>query len=423
MFVNKNSKLRRITDHKAFWVAMSILFSFVLWMYVTSTEEVESEKTIRGVKVVFVGEETLRDSSGLIVTEQDSATVDVTLSGTRRVLSKLNSGNITAMVDLSNVYTDARYSVVYDLSYPNGIRNADVKLMRSSVDVINFTVDRLASKTIEVKGVFSGTTAEGYIASKTLQFDPLTVKISGAKAAIAEVYDAFVTITREEVDKTLSYNTTYDLRDVDGNIIDDDRILREIEEVNVTLSVLSTKQVPLDVTIINGGGATREQNVDIDIEPDTVMIAGDAETMDTVTKIILGTIDLSDFAENYEMTYTIVLPNDAINMTGAKEATVRVSVKGLDTKVFTIPQDNISCINIPEGYTANVITESLAITVRGPEEILEQIQVNNLWAVADLSTLGTASGVVNPEVKIRIDGYPDAGAIGEYAIHVTVSKK
>lgn len=422
MVLNKKADNRRITDRKSFWVVMSILISFFLWMYVTSTEGIESEKTIRGVKVVFAGEETLRESSGLVVTEQDSTSVDVTLSGTRRVLSKLTNSNLTAVVDLSNVYTDARYSVVYSLSFPAGVSESEVTLLRSSVDVINFTVDRLTSKTVEVKGVFSGTTADGYIAEKTLQFDPLTVKISGPKSAINEVYDAFVVITREDVDKTLSYSTTYDLRDAEGNILDNDSILREVEEVNVTLPVLSSREIPLDVTIINGGGATRENNVEIKIEPDSVMLAGDAETMDSITKIILGTIDLSDFAKEFEMDYTIVLPNDTVNMTGASEAVVRVSVKGLETKSFTIPKDNLSCINAAEGYKADVITESLTITVRAPEDILDKIQANNLWAVADLSEIGANPGVFNPSVKIRIDGFPEAGVIGDYAIHVTMNK-
>jgi len=111
-----------------------------------------------------------------------------------------------------------------------------------------------------------------------------------------------------------------------------------------------------------------------------------------------------------------------VNMTGASEAVVRVSVKGLETKSFTIPKDNLSCINAAEGYKADVITESLTITVRAPEDILDKIQANNLWAVADLSEIGANPGVFNPSVKIRIDGFPEAGVIGEYAIHVTMSK-
>lgn len=421
--MSKKGDIRRITERKSFWIIVSILLSFVLWMYVTSTEGVESEKTIRGVKVVFDGADTLREASGLVITEQDSATVDVTLSGTRRVLSKLTNDNVLATVDLSNVYTDARYSVTYNLRYPNDIREGDVTLVRSSADVINFTVDRLLTKTVEVKGEFSGTTADGYIAAKTLQFDPLTVKISGPKNVINDVYEAYVTITRENVDKTLSYSTTYELRNAEGKVIDDQSIICEIPEVNVTLPVLCSKNVPLDVTIINGGGATREENTDIIIEPSSIMLAGDAETMDGVTKIILATIDLSDFAKDYEDNYTIVLPNDVINMTGVTDATVRVSVKGLETKTYTIPEDNISCINPPDGYDADVITESLIITVRAPEEILGMIQPNNLWAVADLAEIGANTGVFNPNVKIRIDGFPEAGAIGDYAIHVNISKR
>ena len=69
-----------------------------------------------------------------------------------------------------------------------------------------------------------------------------------------QVDHAFVAITREDVDRTLSYSTTYSLVDSDDNPIEDSSIQRETEEVTVTLNVLSTKEVPLDVTIIDGGG-------------------------------------------------------------------------------------------------------------------------------------------------------------------------
>lgn len=416
------SRLRAVTQSRAFWMGISLLAAVLLWLYVTSTEGVEIETTLYNVPIEFVGADTLRESSNLVVTEQDRTSVNLTLSGTRRVLSKLDSGNVTATINLSRMNTDGRYSVSYDLSFPSGINPNDVTLVRSSADIVNFYLDFITPKTIEVKGVFTGSTAEGYLAEDNLIFDPLVVRISGPKAAISQVDHAYVSISRTGVDKTLQYSTTYELVDENNDPVDDSAITRETEEVTVTLNVLSTRSVPLDVNIIDGGGAVREANTQIDIEPASVVLAGDAAVIDSTSKLVLGTIDLAAFATDYTATYTIVPPNDTENLTGVTEATVTVSIIGLNTRTFSIGQDNISCNNVPEGYTAEIITQSLNnVTVRAPEEILGQIEAQNLRAVADLSELNSdAPGVYNPTVRIYINGFPEAGVVGEYKIYVTL---
>lgn len=419
----KKPDFKRITDSRIFWMILSLVAASLLWLYVTTTEGVEIEKTLTGVKIEFLGADAMRTSSDLIVTEQDRTNVNLTLSGTRRVLSKLNSANVTATVNLANVTTDGRYSVSYDISYPSGINSNDITIVRSSSEVVNFYVDKLARKTVEVKGAFTGNTADGYIADDSMVFDPMVVTISGPKTVISQVDHAFVSITREDVDRTLNYSTTYSLVDAERNAVEDSSIQRETEEVTVTLNVLSTKEVPLDVTIIDGGGATRDANTHIEITPSSIMLAGDAAAIDSTTKLILGTINLSSFATDFSATYTIIPPNGTENMTGVTEATVTVSITGVSAKSFSVNPDNIVCINIPDGYTAENITQALNVTVRAPQDVLERISEVNLRAVADLSNQVTnASGVLNPTVEIKIDGFPEAGCVGEYKIYITLRR-
>ena len=420
----KTLNLKRLTDSRVFWMILSLFAASLLWMYVTTTEGVEVQKTLTGVKIEFLGADAMRASSDLIVTEQDRTSVNLTLSGTRRVLSKLTKSNVTATVNLNNVTADGRYSVSYDIAFPAGVNANEVTVVHTSSDVVNFYVDKLARKTVEVKGAFTGNTAEGYLADESMVFDPLVVAISGPKTVISKVDHAFVAITREEVDRTLSYSTTYSLVDANNNPVEDSSIQRETEEVTVTLNVLSTKEVPLDVTIIDGGGATRDANTRIEITPSSIMLAGDAAAIDSTTKLILGTINLSTFATDFSATYTIIPPNGTENMTGVTEATVTVSITGVATKSFSVNPDNIICINVPDGYDAENITQALNVTVRAPQEVLDRISEVNLRAVADLSNLGTnASGVFTPTVEIKIDGFPEAGCVGEYKIYITLKEK
>ncbi len=416
-------RLQHILDSRLFWMVISFLAAALLWLYVTTTEGVVIPKDLTNVPVVFLGTDTIRESSNLVVTEQDISSVNLTLSGTRRVLSKVNNGNVTAAIDLSRMTSDGRYTVAYEIRYPSGVNPDDISVTRSSADFVTFYLDNPLRKTVEVKGVFSGNTAEGYM-EDSLVFDPLVVPISGPKAAISQVDHAFVAITREGVDKTLSYSTTYELRDKDNNVVDDARIVREVAEVNVTLNVLSTRSVPLDVTILNGGGAVRGENTNIEIVPSAIVLAGDAEVIDSTSKLILGTIDLASFSTDYSATFTIIPPNDTENLTGINEATVTISIVGLESRPMPVSLDNITINNIPENFEAEIVTQSLNVTVRAPREILEQIESRNIRAVADLSDISNPSpGVYNPTVRIRIDGFPEAGIVGEYSIYITLSAK
>ena len=415
--------LRKITQSRAFWMIVSLFAATLLWIYVTTTEGVEAQKTLTNVPVEFIGADSLRESSGLVVTEQDRTTVNLVLSATRRVLNKLNNGNVTATINLSRMNSDGRYSVSYDLTYPSGVNPNDITVVRSNADIVTFYLDKISRKTIEVEGTFTGNTAEGYMADESLIFDPMVVTISGPKTDISKVDHAYVSIGRENVDKTIQYSTTYELVDENGEPVDDASITRETEEISVTLNVLSTRSVPLDVTIIDGGGATREGNTIIDIKPSSIVLAGDAATIDSTSRLVIGTIDLSTFATDYTATYTIVPPSNTENLTGVNEATVTVSISGLNTKGFSIGQDNISCNNVPEGYTAEIITQSLNnVIIRAPENVLQELDSRNLRAVADLSDLAiTSTGVYNPSVRIFIDGFPEAGYVGEYKIYVTLN--
>ena len=415
----KKTAINKITSSKLFWIIISVLASLFLWMYVTTTEGTEREKQFSGIQVEFIGEDVMRDSRGLIITNVENNSVSVTLSGNRRTLSNLDATSITATIDLSSINRSGLMQRAFTLSYPDDVDSGSITVVREVPSVISFTVDELSTKPVELKGTFNGTVAEGYTV-KPMEFEPVTVNISGSEDVISQVAYAMVVIEREELDKTITIDTNYALMDADGNEIDSEGIELETEVVTVTLPVIATKEIPLSVNIIDGGGATSE-NCKINISPETITIAGDAEILDGINKIDLGSIDLSDVETSIKETFQIIIPNDTENLDGITEATVTLEIEGLATQKMTIT--NFSCINVADGYTAEVITQSLEVTVRASEEVLEEIADNNLRAVADLTEYGNTTGIINPPVKIYPDGYSTAGIVGDYTIYVSIEEE
>lgn len=416
-----NERYKAITDSKIFWFVVSLFASLILWLYVTNTEGIPTEKTFQDVKVQFLGEEELHESSGLIVTEMGEKTVDVTLSGLRRDIGKINSSNLSVTVDLSSVRSEGHYTLLYKLDLPDVVNEDDISLVDMSRRAAAITVDRYISRKVEVKGSFSGSAAEGYRAEETPTFDPLVVKVSGPQSLVESVDCAWVSITRENLDETISYDSTYTLLDAEGNPVDVSQLILETEEVNVTLTVLMTKTVTLTAALLPGGGAT-EANCAVKVEPASIILAGTAEELESINQIVVDTVSLSNVHSLYEVADLVIpIPNNTVNLSGVSTAGVRVEIQNLATSNLTVAKEDIACTNVAAGYTAEVITESLPVLVRAAEADIGSISAKNIRVVADLAEVDGSAGILNVPVKISIDGYPEAGAVGEYKIYVRLS--
>ncbi len=410
--------MKKIYNSKAFWMIVSLLASLAIWVYVTSVETDESKTTFRGVKVELVGEDILRDSKNLVVTDMDTSTVTVEVVGPRRIIGSLSSDQLVAQVDVSKLSRAAYTSQQYTIVYPDGTDTSKLSENRRTPETINFMVSAQTSKSIQVRGSFDGSLAEGYTAEMPV-FEPSTITITGSEAYLKDVEYAWVTFGKENVDSTYSVETGFTLMDANNEPCSTTGISFSTDVVTATLPLLTLKEVNLDVNIIEGAGATKA-NTKITIDPVSVTLAGDSSLLAGMNKIILATIDLTDFSSTFTETYTIPIDNELKNTTGITKATVTVEIVGLETKTFRVT--NFSCINATEGYEADIITESKEITLRGTPEALAQIKAENIRAVADLTDYKESTGTYMPQVRVYVDGFTDVGAIGENTISIEIRK-
>ena len=416
--MSTRSRMKKIYNSKAFWMIVSLLASLAIWVYVTSVETDESKTTSRGVKVELVGEDILRDSKNLVVTDMDTSTVTVEVVGPRRIIGSLSSDQLVAQVDVSKLSRAAYTSQQYTIVYPDGTDTSKLSENRRTPETINFMVSAQTSKSIQVRGSFDGSLAEGYTAEMPV-FEPSTITITGSEAYLKDVEYAWVTFSKENVDSTYSVETGFTLMDANNEPCSTTGISFSTDVVTATLPLLTLKEVNLDVNIIEGAGATKA-NTKITIDPVSVTLAGDSSLLAGMNKIILATIDLTDFSSTFTETYTIPIDNELKNTTGVTKATVTVEIVGLETKTFRVT--NFSCINATEGYEADIITESKEITLRGTPEALAQIKDENIRAVADLTDYKESTGTYMPQVRVYVDGFTDVGAIGENTISIEIRK-
>ena len=103
--------LRKLSNSRILWMIISILASLTIWIYVTSGETEAFKTTFRNVQIEIVGEDTLRTSRGLILTDLNTSSVTVEVVGPRRMLAPLDSDDLVAVVDVSKL-TRASYTTL-----------------------------------------------------------------------------------------------------------------------------------------------------------------------------------------------------------------------------------------------------------------------------------------------------------------------
>ncbi len=410
--------INRITGSRIFCAVAAVILAIFLWLYIINVENPNVEDTISGIPVTFVGVDDILADRNLMVKNSKDVTVTLKLMGKRAAISKLNRTNIDITVDLKDIKTTGEVEKIYTITFPKGISEEDVYVLGKDPATVTVVIDKLVKKQIEVRGTHIGGVAEGFTA-EPLEFTPETINISGPEVIISKISHAWVTLERENVDKTIQSTIGYSLIGYDGETIDTDEISADVSEVTVVLPILLVKDVPIYVEYISGGGATRDNVVET-LSVSSITLAGDAATLEGLNKLTVGPINLASFVLTNTFTLPIPIPNDVDNLTGLTELTVKVEIEGLETT--KISATNIDLINVAEGYTATSVTQSLDITVRAPAEVIDLISSTNIRIVANLSDLGKTTGRYTVAAKVYIDGFGDAGVVGDYMVVVSLAE-
>ena len=418
--MKEKKQTNKIYDSKVFWAVVSLVLSLILWSYVSNIDGSIMDKTFSGVEVQFSGREELLSQKSLTITNVENTTVSVRIRGTRSVIAGIKSSDLKAVIDVKNINQTCDISRTYEVVFPTGIDQSGITIVSKNPDTISFSIVKNASKTVPVKGSFEGSIDEGCVAEEIV-FDPESVVVEGPESILDTVDHAWVSFGKyERINATYSVDTSFELRDAEGNRVPTDELIIRTERINATQPVQKTKDIPLSVNIVNGGGIT-EKDCKISIEPKSISVAADSRLIDDKSSIVLGTIDLSMFRDSYEHTFTIPLEEGIDNITGVTEAVVKIEIPHVKTRTLNVT--NISCKNCSEGYSAVIDSEVVEVTLRSLDEsALNAVKADDVTIVVDLADYGSTAGQIRANGKVLVSGSSNVGAIGDTKVVLTIEK-
>ena len=418
--MKEKKQTNKIYDSKVFWAVVSLILSLILWSYVSNIDGSIMDKTFSGVEVQFSGRDELISQKGLTITNVENTAVSVRLRGTRSVIAGIKASDIKAVVDVRSINQPCDISLAYDLTFQNGVDQSGITIVSKTPDTIGFSVVKNASKSVPVKGSFEGSIEEGCVAEEIV-FDPETIIVEGPESILDTIDHAWVSFGKyERINASYSVDTGFELRDAEGNRVPTNELILRTDKINATQPIQKTKELPLSVNIVNGGGVT-EKDCKISIEPKNISVVADSRLIDDKSSIVLGTIDLSTFKDSYEHTFTIPLEEGVDNITGVTEAVVKIEIPHVKTRTLNV--SNISCKNCSDGYSAVINSEVVEVTLRSLDEAaLNSVKADDITIVVDLADYGSTAGQIRANGTVFVSGISNVGAIGETKVVLTIEK-
>ena len=404
------------TGGRKTWLAkIACLFlAFIIWLYVMQVDSPEHEETIYAVEVALINTATLEGERNLSVYSGYGNTVDVTVIGQKSVISKLTAEDFKVTADVSQITSSGMHSVDLHVELPS-----DVSLSTLSQNSIQVYCDEKASVVVDVRARISSFTMESRLEMGELDVNYDTIIVTGPKETLDSIRYALVTLELGQISASMNASGKLILIDEDGKEIENPYLRMSRSDVTVNIPIYTTKTLPLSVAYKYG--YFNEENVRITISPAQLTVRGDPEVLDSMTELVVTTLDEKEISDNVTQMLRLELPASLSAIDGTENVMLGITHVNTFPSVFYVTDiDVVGAENIEY----QLLEKSIAVMVRGTPEDLSKLRSNDFSAVVDLSGYSAqSSGIIREYARIRIDSAlaKNVYEIGEYTVQVRLN--
>lgn len=256
----------RSKKRRGMYFAMSLITAIVIWCLVTFTTDTDITKTVHDVKVVYTGEQALKEKGFVVTDAAADKGLWVKLSGRRGDLID-TIDRVRVELDVSGI-TEAGET---ELEGTVKTYNSQVYIMKKSFTYVPVTIEEYETKEIPITVKQIGSFKNNPVVS-TPEF--ASVVIAGAKSEIDRVSSGCVTVDLSKLaasDETVSGVV---LMDDAGDVITDAKTI-ESSVSGMKISNVVCEYAELPVKVMSGRGLPEGVTVDeerTETEPETVKV-------------------------------------------------------------------------------------------------------------------------------------------------------
>ncbi len=393
---------------------LSLLIAVVVWLVVVQYVNPDDTRTLNNIPIQVNTTDSVPAGEGLVLVTNYDKELSFTYTASRDVIAMLNVDKITAYVDLSGATKSGEYS--FPVKIDTGGQN--ITIVDQSVKEATLKFEKASTAQVKVNVTAEGSVPDGYVKNDPVCI-PANINIEGPESKVSQIVAANVVITENKYTQTNVYSCDYQFVDKDGNEISKDFITADYDKVDVTVTVLKTKTVPITATLVNSSGGYENNFATVEIIPSTITIAGSEEALDTLNSYDLGTIDVSEKLKDFETDYVVSLKNGVKNVDGLNSVKVKVSFGDVRTKTIKFSAFKIE--NLDQKQSAIIKDKNLSITFRGLAADIEKINSSNVSIAVDFQNKTYTNGINTVPVYAIIPGDLKVGVVGKYQLTVNIT--
>jgi len=371
-------------------VFLSFLLAFFFWAVATEAKDPTQDAPF-GTSIPI---ETTGLDEGMVAYGMNGTRVRVELRAPQSVWKTLTSANLRAYIDLSNVTTGT-------LTVPIkvDVQVAPVQVLKITPSDISLTVEHIAEKEITVTTRLEGTPLFGFRADEP-EVVPQAVRVRGPASWVDMVTQAQVTISVQGQQSDVRGDYPPLLLDQNEAPVANVEPIPKAVTINAPISPLGYVR-DLAVTISwEGQPAPGYRIANLVVDPQIVKVYGRVERVREAPGYLLTQpVSLETLTQSLTTTVALQMPEGLSLISPPRPyVTVSLTIEAIQSGLTLAVTPTLRGL-FPD-MTATPSVETAVLILSGPLAVMEQLQVENVEVVLDLTNLMPGDYNIIPMVKV-----------------------
>lgn len=378
---------------------LALLFAGILWLVVVNIDD-PTQTTTFTTSVSIENEEAITNMGKFYEIVDGNNSVTFRVSAKRSILRMLSSTDFRVVADMSRIEDLSRVPI--DIS---AVRYTSYVTFPSQTLYLQVNVEDLQTKQMVINADYEGTPAENCAVDTVTLRTSNILRVSGPQSVVSTIESAHAVINVEGVSTSITDSVVPILLDKEGNQVDTTKLTLNVQTVNIQAEIKDIKSVDVKAVLT---GKPKEGYVytAIKYSPEIVRVKGTGAILNTTNTIEIpqGVVDIEGASETIVQTVDVstYLPEGITLVNDEdKKITVTVEIEQIGTRMMELPTKNITIHNIPEGYRAEFVDETVKVYIRGLDSDLEKLSPENVTATVDVG--GRSEGEFTVVINLELD--------------------
>ncbi len=327
----------------------------------------------------------------------------ITVEGPESEVAKVNRSLLSLSLDTTEVTGPGDYRLPVIVEAPETSN-------RITVDprTIRVQVDETTTQVIPIE-IEETTREDSTRAVNNIVPDVSQVTVSGPTSAVERVQSVVLPVTIDTQTSTFSeYFTPY--------AVDDNG--QRVSEVNVLPGQILTRvelqsrgRLVTVIADIQGQPADGYSIRQPTVIPSSILVEGPEEALDDLLFVNTEPVDITGASQSV---------SSRVGLTGLPEGVtvveplsgrveVRVAIQDTSASTQTIPNLPINVLNVPDGYNAVIVPETIDISVQGSVATILSMTPDDITVVVDANGLDAGEHTLSPVVALPNNGVMSTG--------------